>query len=80
MKYIPADPATKLTRDATSLALIESGFPVTSSTLATYAVRGGGPSYQKFGRRPLYVWADVLAWAESKLSRPVRTTSEAEAA
>jgi hypothetical protein len=44
------------------------------------ATRGGGPPYRLFGRKPLYRWADALERAKSRLSRPVRTTSELTAA
>ena len=67
---IPDNPNTKLRRKATAEALAAAGFPCTERTLATKAVRGGGPPYQLFGRVPLYIWADTLAWAESRLSPP----------
>jgi hypothetical protein len=75
---IPSDPETLLTREATAAALTESGFPVASTTLATKATRGGGPAFQKFGKRPLYRWADVLAWARSKLGPRVTSTAQLE--
>ena len=76
---VPDDPDTRLTRDATSAALIEAGFPVSPATLATKATRGGGPPFQKFGARPLYVWRDALAWAQSRLGAVVTSTSELDA-
>jgi hypothetical protein len=69
-----------LTRAAVASALTEVGFPVSAATLATKAVRGGGPPYQLFGRKPLYRWGAALEWARSRLSRPVTNTSEARAA
>ena len=69
-------PTTRLRRSAAAKALTDSGFPTSAKTLATLASRGGGPTYQKFGRIPLYTWSFALAWAESKLSVPVRSTSE----
>ena len=77
--FIPTDPETLLTRDATAAALTESGFPVASTTLATKAPRGGGPPFQKFGPRPLYRWGDAIEWARSKLSGVVRSTAELDA-
>ena len=74
------NPDTMLTRDAVAAALTAAGFPVTAATLATKATRGGGPTYQLFGRRPLYRWTDALAWANGRLSKPVASTSEREAA
>ncbi len=80
---IPDDPNTRLTRDATAAALTEAGFPISVETLATWASRppkGGGPAYQLFGPRALYQWGTTLAWAQSRLSLPHRTTSERDAA
>jgi hypothetical protein len=56
------------------------GIPCASKTLAKYAVIGGGPLFRKSGNIPLYEPRDLDAWAESKLSKPVRTTSELRAA
>ena len=77
---IPTDFDTLLTRAAASHALTEAGYPVARATLATLASRGGGPSYRRFGRIPLYRWADLLDWARSRLGPPMRSTSEADAA
>ena len=80
MTNIPDDLNAKLTRKATAEALTAAGFPVSEKTLATKATRGGGPLYQLFGRKPLYRWGDALEWAKSRLSKPIRSTSELEAA
>jgi hypothetical protein len=72
---LPA-PDTLLLRKQAAEALTEAGFPTAPSTLATKAVRGGGPVFRKFGPRPLYKWSDLLEWAESKTSAPRRSTSE----
>jgi hypothetical protein len=69
-----------LTRGAVAAALTASGYPVKAATLATLASRGGGPPFQKFGARPLYRWSNCLAWAQSRLSPPRHSTSEADAA
>jgi hypothetical protein len=45
-------------------------------TLAKLACIGGGPVYRLFGRIPLYASLDLDAYADSKLGRPVRPTSE----
>ncbi len=76
---IPDSPEALLTREATAAALTASGFPVKSKTLATKATRGGGPPFMSFCSRVLYRWGDALAWAESRLSAPRRSTSEADA-
>jgi hypothetical protein len=73
-----ANPDALLTRSATAAALTAAGFPIKSATLATKATRGGGPPYRLFGTRPLYRWADAIAWARSRLSAPIGSTSEAD--
>ena len=75
---MPYGPDALLRRRATAEALIAAGFPVRPATLATMASRGGGPPYRVFGRIPLYRLADALAWAESRLSPPRRSSSEGE--
>lgn len=65
-----------LTRRQTAQHLSELGFAIQPATLARKAVVGGGPTFRKFGRTPLYKWSDVLAWAEARLSPPVHSTSE----
>ena len=72
------DPDTLLRRTAAAAALTRAGFPIAVATLATKATRGGGPPFRSFGRIPLYRWADVLAWAEARLSVPRHSTSEAD--
>src|SRR5689334_7637183 len=67
---------TRLRRSSAAQALTSHGFPTAAKTLATLASRGGGPTFQSFGRIPLYRWSDLLAWAESRLSAPRRSTSE----
>lgn len=76
MAITPTGPDTRLTRVLAAEALTTSGFPVSPATLATKATRGGGPPFQRFGRVPLYRWGDCLDWAHSRLSEPVRSTSE----
>jgi hypothetical protein len=77
---IPVDPETLLRRGDAASALREAGYPVARATLATLACRGGGPAFQRFGRVPLYRWADLVEWARSRCSPPMRSTSEADAA
>lgn len=56
--------------------LTDRGYKVAIATLSKYAVVGGGPKYQKFGRKPLYTEAALLEWAKGKTSGPVSHTSE----
>jgi hypothetical protein len=78
MAFIPENDDALLTREQTAHALTYSGFPTSPATLATKACRGGGPPFRRFGRKPLYRWGDTIAWAESRLGPPVRSTSEAD--
>jgi hypothetical protein len=45
-------------------------------TLAKLAYVGGGPAYHRFGRIPRYTVADLDEFAQAKISKPVRSTSE----
>lgn len=72
----PDNPEILLRRRDASAALMAAGYPTAESTLATMATRGGGPEYRTFGRTVLYRWGDLLAWAESRMSKPHRSTSE----
>ena len=52
------------------------GIPCSERTLAKLACVGGGPLYRLCGRIPLYTTAYLDEYAESKISKPVRSTSE----
>ena len=52
------------------------GYPCSPRTLAKYAVIGGGPVFRRAGRFPLYSTADLDEWVASKLSPPMRSTSD----
>lgn len=45
-------------------------------TLASMAVRGGGPRFRKLGRFPVYTPEDLDAWAQGRMSAPVSSTAE----
>jgi hypothetical protein len=67
-----------LRRKAASHYLLEThGLERAPSTLAKLAVIGGGPTFRRAGRVPLYSPEDLDAWAESLLGPPMRSTSEA---
>lgn len=57
--------------------LTARGLTVSHTTLQKWATTGGGPTYRRFGRRAVYSPSDLDAWAESKLTAPMRSTSEA---
>jgi len=77
---VPANPDSLLTRPQTGAGLRAEGYPVADKTLATLASRGGGPPYRRFGALVLYRWGDALQWAQSRLSPPIGSTSELDAA
>lgn len=51
-----------------------------AKTLSKLRVIGGGPEFRKSGRLVLYETRSLDDWATSKLSRPLRSTSEVVAA
>jgi hypothetical protein len=44
--------------------------------LAKLAVTGGGPVFRRIGRVPYYAPNELDAWVASKLSAPMRSTSD----
>lgn len=50
--------------------LTERGLRTSKNTLQKWATTGGGPVYRRFGRRAVYLAADLDAWAQAKLSTP----------
>jgi hypothetical protein len=50
------------------------------ATLAKLATVGGGPIFRKNGRIPVYLSEDLDGWALAKIGKPIRSTSELEAA
>jgi hypothetical protein len=52
------------------------GIPCSPKTLAKLFCIGGGPLVRKAGRIPLYDESDLDAWAASKLSRKIASSSE----
>ena len=77
--YSNLDGSTLLRRKDAAPALKSRGYPVEAKTLATMATRGGGPPFRRFGRVPLYLWSDLLTWANGRLSPAVCSTSELDA-
>lgn len=57
--------------------LTELGFKTSYNTLCKLATIGGGPVMRHFGRRVVYEESALIAWVESRLSGPKRSTSEA---
>ena len=67
---------TLLSREAAAQALTDAGYVTSSSTLATKATRGNGPGYRIFGKRAIYRWGDLVAWAEEQTAPLRHSTSE----
>jgi hypothetical protein len=50
--------------------------PCVATTLAKYACTGGGPPFRKAGKFPIYSREDLDAWANQRLGKLMRSTSE----
>jgi len=62
--------------EASKYLMEEWGISRSSKTLAKLTVLGGGPRFQKDGRFPLYLKADLDAWVETQLSPFVCSSAE----
>jgi hypothetical protein len=67
----------QLDRRQAAQFLTDRGYRTAPATLAKLACLGGGPLFRSFGRKPLYLAADLLAWAEARTTGPRHSTSEA---
>ena len=71
------EPQRLLRRKAASAYLYKiHGLERAASTLAKLAVIGGGPVFRRLNRVPLYSTDDLDEWVASKLSGPMRSTSD----
>jgi hypothetical protein len=66
------------TRQASGF-LIDRGYPTAPATLNKLRCVGGGPTFELFGRIPLYTEEALLDWVAAKTSGPRRTTSSSDA-
>jgi hypothetical protein len=73
---VPESFDSLLSREAAARALTAAGYITSASTLATKATRGGGPAYRIFGKRAIYRWEDLIAWAEGRTEPHRHSTSE----
>lgn len=51
------------------------GLPLAKTTLQKFATLGGGPVYRRFGRKAVYLTADLDSWIAQKLTAPRQSTS-----
>lgn len=74
------DTQTYLRRNQAAAYLQSRYGAYTTETLAKLACIGGGPCFRKLGPFPVYAPDDLDIWATSRMSRPVRSTSELDSA
>jgi hypothetical protein len=63
--------------DAAAYVTNQYGFPCSRQWLAKLAVMGGGPTFRKAGRYPIYEQAELDGWAQSRMGPPQRSTNDA---
>jgi hypothetical protein len=63
-------------KEAAAYVTNVSGANCAPATLAKLAVTGGGPLFRKIGRCPIYDTDDLDDWIESRISPPLRSTSD----
>ena len=66
-------------REASQYLAEIHGIELAPVTLAKLACIGGGPSFHKAGRWPLYPTAELDRWAAERLGRLLPNTSKAAA-
>lgn len=72
----PMNTKTYLRRNKAAAYLQERYGAYTTETLAKLACLGGGPPFQKLGPFPVYIPEELDAWAMSRMTRAVNSTSE----
>jgi hypothetical protein len=72
------EPDKRLDTRAASAFLTAIGYTTAPATLNKLRCIGGGPVFEKFGRRPLYSETSLLSWVRARTSQPHRSTSDAK--
>jgi hypothetical protein len=67
-------------REAAQYVRETYGVPCAEKSLAKLAVVGGGPTFRRYGRLPMYDPEHLDEWVRSKLSQPIRSTAELDEA
>lgn len=62
--------------EAASYVTARFGFPCSTQWLAKLAVVGGGPTFRKAGRYPIYQPDDLDRWAQSRIGPAQCSTSD----
>ncbi len=72
------DASTRFLRRADAALYVSQtyGFPCSRQWLAKLAVIGGGPTFRKAGRTPIYAPQDLDTWAKDRIGAPQRSTSD----
>jgi hypothetical protein len=70
------EPNRRLDTRAASAFLTASGYTTAPATLNKLRCIGGGPVFEKFGRRPLYSKTALLEWVRARTTHPLRSTSD----
>jgi len=65
-----------LTRRQAAAFLLDRYCHGSPNTLARLATQGTGPVFRKVGRLVVYAESDLIAWAESKLGKRQKSTSD----
>lgn len=73
---LQTEPPRLRRKDASDYLKRRHGLSYTPGTLAKLFTIGGGPPVRKAGRAALYEVQALDAWAEAKLSPPVRSSAE----
>jgi hypothetical protein len=68
-------PRYMLRADAAPYLRETYGIRCVAQTLAKYACTGAGAAFRKAGKFPIYSRDDLDAWASSRLSEPMQSTS-----
>lgn len=65
----------RVSRKKSAQYLTDHGYEISHNTLQKLACVGGGPEYEKWGNRCLYLPEKLIEWAESRL-KPCRNTND----
>jgi hypothetical protein len=71
-----SDEETYLNTDQAAQLLTDMGLPTAPGTLTKLRCVGGGPTFSKWGRLPVYRPPNLREWAAEKLGRPRRSSSD----